>query len=78
MNNDINIYNQSEVGALWRKEDFENIQVFGKLDVEQVRNLIQKADKMGNSKINIIAFKNKRKEKPNAPDFIIVESKFNK
>lgn len=72
-----NIKAQPEVGALWEKEEFKTIRFFGRLDVEQVEELIKKAKKNGNSKINIIAYKIRKDDDSRVPDYRIVESKFN-
>jgi uncharacterized protein (DUF736 family) len=76
MNENSNIKAQPEVGALWEKDN-NNLRFFGRLDVEEVSKLVDKARKNNSDKINIIGYVVNKGEGSKAPDFRLVESKFN-
>lgn len=72
-----NIRTQPEVGALWKKDEFENLKFFCRVDVEQIESLIKKAKKNGSEKINLVGYKCRKSDGKNGPDYILVESRFN-
>lgn len=74
-----NIRTQPEVGALWKKDQFDNLKFFCRIDVEEMEGLIKKAKHNNSEKINLVGYTCKKSYDggKNGPDFILVESKFN-
>lgn len=74
-----NIRTQPEVGALWKKDQFDNLKFFCRIDVKEMELLIKKAKRNSSEKINLVGYTCKKSNESgkNGPDFILVESKFN-